>query len=194
MAIAPVIPSWPAELPCPQIADHKAEIYTAVVRTPFEGGNTRQRRVHNQIPHAISLSWIFKQKVELGLALNWLNINGFNWFTINIPGALASIKNLDTTLTTVRLISDLKTQLIHTTDGYVWHMEATAEWEPLDSDFGAAGAAFYTGQWIIAGDPATPSAPDVSYAADWVIAGDPAHPNSSRTVIAGNPITPAALV
>ena len=194
MAIAPNIPSWPADLPCPQIADHSAEIYTAVVRTPFEGGNTRQRRIHNQIPHAIKLTWIFKQKLELGMALNWINVNGFNWFSINLPGALASIKNKDTTPTTVRFISDLQTKLIHTTNGYVWFMEGTVEWEPADSDFGSTGSMFFTGDWIIAGDPATPSAPDVTYVSDWVIAGDPPFPNSNKLVIAGDPITPAALV
>lgn len=189
MALTAPIPNWPLDFPCPQIEGYGAEIYSAVVRTPFEGGNTRQRRIHNQIPHAIRLSWVFKHKQEWGMVLNWVNINGYNWFTIPIPTALSSLKGTVNTDTTIRFISDMQTEIFEAADGFYWRMAVTAEWMPSDSDFGVGGAVFFSGKWIIA-DSTGLAAP----APDWIIAGTAPAPNSGTTIKAGTPTTPAALV
>jgi len=184
-------PSWPQSFPCPLVEGFAAEIYTAVVRTPFEGGNTRQRRLHRQIPHAFRVSWLVKQSPTWGQMLNWLNINGFSWFTLSLPSALAGLKQKQTVPHAVRLIDDLRTELINTRDGYYWRLEATLEWMPGDSDFGTGGPAFMTGNWNIARSRTLALA---DLPTDWIVAGTPAAPNNATTYTSGTPAAPAAIL
>lgn len=206
--------NWPKGFPCPLIEGHGAEAYAAVLRTPFQGGNTRQRRIHRQLPHALSLSWMFKQS-DYGLVLKWLNLNAWDWFTINLPGPLAGLHNVDTYPHAIRFISDLNAQLIRGAHGYYWKVSVTAEWNPNESDFGPGGGGddgsdiwviagaliLPSTDWIIAGTPFAPSV-DVyaagspsagSQNAGWGSAGTPGAP-SADWIIAGTPPVPSADV
>jgi len=124
--------NWPQDFPCPLIEGFGAEAYAAVLRTPFQGGNTRQRRIHRQLPHAMQLTWVFKQD-DYGLALNWMNVKAWDWFNI---------------------------KLIRGREGYYWKVSVTAEWLPEQSDFGTNGSAFMSHDWVIAGSPRAASSPD----------------------------------
>jgi len=178
---------WPSSFPCPQIAGHSAEAYAAVIRTPFQGGNTRQRRIHTQLPNAINLSWVIKQS-EFGLVLTWMNVNAWDWFEIDIPGPLAGLNGVATYPHNIRFIGDLRQELIYAKDGYHWRVAVTAEWVAAHSELGPAGEEFLSHKWIIAGTPRNPSAPD------WIIAGDPIRPSDPDVYTAGTPRAPAALV
>jgi hypothetical protein len=178
--------NWPKDFPCPLIDGFGAEAYAAVLRTPFQGGNTRQRRIHRQLPHAMQLTWVFKQD-DYGLVLNWMNIKAWDWFTIDLPGPLAGLKRVQTCAHIIRFISDLKSELIRGKEGYYWKVSVTAEWLPEQSDFGTHGSAFMTHDWVIAGSPRNASAPV------WIIAGTPAAPNNAKVYVGGTPGAPAAF-
>ena len=177
---------WPKNFPCPLIEGHGAEAYAAVLRTPFQAGNTRQRRIHRQLPHALKLQWVFKQD-DYGLALNWMNVKAWDWFSINLPGPLAGLKKVPTCPHTIRFISDLATDLIRGEKGYYWRVSVTAEWLPEYSDFGTGGLAFMTHDWVIAGSPRAASSPD------WIIAGTPPAPSTPKVYVSGTPQAPAAF-
>lgn len=120
--------NWPSSFPCPLIDGFEMEANAAVIRTPAQGGNMRQRRLHRRLPHSISIGWVFKQ-FEYGQALKWMNTNAWKWFSINLPSG----KDDETAPYTIRLISDLQAELIEAEDGYHWRVTATAEWMPPQS-------------------------------------------------------------
>lgn len=178
---------WPRTFPCPLIDGFSAEAFSAVLRTPFQAGNTRQRRIHDQLPHAIRLSWVFKQD-DYGAVLNWMNVKAWNWFRINLPGPLAGVHKSPTWPHIVRFISDIDAKLIHAADGFYWQVGVVAEWMPSTSDFGPGSPVFRSFDWVIAGTPRAASAPD------WIISGTPSARSTPNVYVAGTPDSPAAIV
>ena len=183
---------YPSSFPCPLIQGTAAEIYSAAIRTPFEGGNTRQRRIHRQIPHAFKLTWFLKQVNLYGLWLNWMNVNGWDWFEMDLPSAYAGLQGKELYPHSVRLMSDLSTKLINTKDGFHWEVTAVVEFMPLAHDFGNQGPAFTQNKnnWIIAGEADDLSTPD------WYISPSLSDINfdSADQVVAGQSGTPSAII
>lgn len=175
--------NWPTTLPCPLIRGYGTEAVSSVVRTPFQAGNTKQRRLHKQLPHTMSLSWVFSQ-AQYEDAVRWMNVNGWQWFTIDLPSALAGLRGKQIVPHSVRFISDFSSRLIRANAGWYWEVAVTAEWVPPAADF----EIHLIGDWIIAHDPVSPSTPD------WVIAGTPALPSTPDVYVSGTPDAPSTLV
>ena len=128
------IVAWPSKFPCPLIAGTATEAYAGLKRTPMESGHTRQRRVHRMLPHLFNLSWIVKQATLYGEMVEWINDNGYYWFLIDLPSALAGAANKQTTQHTVRVVSDLSAELIQTQNqGYHWQLSLQVEWYPYNT-------------------------------------------------------------
>jgi hypothetical protein len=180
--------TYPDSLPCPLIDGFGADISAGLIRTPFEGGNTRQRRLHTQLPHIFRMTWIIKQVTDYGTWLNWMNANGWSWFDINLPSAMAGKQGKELAPHTIRLISDLSTELVPTAKGFYWRVSVQAEWMPASFASGGNAPPFSTrSAWYIARSPSNPSTPD------WVVARNPVNP-SPDNVVAGSPGSPSALV
>ena len=118
---------YPVTYPCPMISGYSADIGAGLVRTSFEAGNSRQRRIHKLMPHLFSLTFIMPQ-ATYGQWLRWVNDNGYSWFKIDLASALAGILNRDTAEHTIRFASDLQTEIVQTGEGFWWQIKVTAEW------------------------------------------------------------------
>lgn len=175
--------NWPTTLSCPLIRGYGTEAAASVVRTPFQAGNTKQRRLHKQLPHTMSLSWVFTQ-AQYEDAVRWMNTYAWEWFTIDLPSALAGLRGKQTVPHSVRFISDFSSRLIRGKLGWYWEVAVTAEWVPPDADFGVHVA----GAWIIAKTAADPSTPD------WIIAGTSVAPSTPDWITGGTAAAPSSII
>lgn len=181
-------PIYPEELPCAIIAGTAAEISAAVIRTPFQSGNVKQRRLHRRMPHLFRLSWVLKQDNAYAYWLNWINLYGYNWHWQNLASSEAGAQTAGEEYIPhlVRLTNDLSTELVQGARGFFWRVTATAEWVPTASYINDKGPATVTLNWIIAQTPASPSA-------DWYISNAPGS-QPTDWVFAGTPSSPSAFV
>ena len=176
MAIA-----YPRDFACPsRIEGHSAVVSTGLVRTPMEGGNTRQRRMQRQAPQLISLVFVMPQ-TELADWLSWVNAYAFDqWIDIDLPGVLASRAGTQTAATPVRFCSDIALTLVPVHRLWYWQARVSCEWLPTAEDLRPWA-------WIIADlDDET-----IETSSHWVIAGTPDAP-SPDLVTAGGPAAPSA--
>jgi hypothetical protein len=178
--MARAIPNFPDTLPCPLIDGTTVSYDAGLIRTQFDGGNSKQRRMYKTLPSIYSVQWVVPQKGHenrLEKLMEWLNNNGWSWFNLGLPGILASIKGEDTAACRVRLISDVSTELLNTRKGFYWRVRSALEWTD-------AGVAFGThGGWVIARGPGDPSP-------DWIIASTPTLPSVGGPIIGGTPSHP----
>ena len=139
--------AYPVSLPCvSRIEGHAATAYAGLVRTPMEAGNTRQRRTQRVLPHRISLVFVMAQEVYADW-LTWVNANAFdNWFTLALPGLLASRAGASTALVPVRFMSDVSSELLPVHRLWYWRCRVEAEWMPTAADL----VAITFGDWIAA--------------------------------------------
>jgi hypothetical protein len=160
--------AYPLSLPCAsRIEGHSAAISAGLVRTPFEAGNSRQRRAQRVLPHQISLAFMVDQPLW-ATWLSWVNAHAWDdFFTLNLPGLVAAAAGKNTAAVPVRFASDLATELVPAaTDGlWYWRVQVTAEYLPQPADILALA-----GGWVIGGSPAAPSG-------TWVIGGTPGAPS-----------------
>jgi hypothetical protein len=158
--------AYPLSFPCAsRIEGHSAAISSGIVRTPFEAGNSRQRRMFRNLPHQVSLVFMVEQALW-ATWLSWVNANAFdNFFTLKLPGLVAAAKGAHTADVPVRFASDLAAELVAARGLWVWKASVTAEYLPTSSDILALA-----GGWVIGGTPAAPSA-------TWVIGGSPGSPS-----------------
>lgn len=177
------IPDFPQTLPCPQIDGTQASFDAGLIRTQFDGGNSRQRRIYKNLPSIYPVQWVVSQKIDLAKLIRWLNDNGWTWFNLKLPGILASTLSQDTAVCRVRLITDLNTELINTRRGYYWRVRSALEWVDAGLTIGVGGTT--AEGWMIARGPAT-------VAADWVIAGSAVTPSVLGPIIGGHPTHPSA--
>lgn len=157
--------AYPASLPCAsRIEGHSASIAAGLVRTPFEAGNSRQRRMHRVLPHQIALVFVMDQALYASW-LSWVNAHAWDdWITMQLPGLKAAGAATHTAAIPVRFSSDLQTELVPAQGLWFWRVRVTAEYLPASGDILALA-----GVWVIGGTPAAP-------APDWVIGGTPAAP------------------
>jgi hypothetical protein len=174
--------AYPAGLPCvSRVEGHAASLDAGLVRSPIEAGDTRQRRAHRALPHALSLVFVVPQELYEEW-LTWVNANAYDrWVTLALPGLLAARAGSDTALVPVRFTSDIDAELIPAHRLWVWRCSVAAEWLPLYAALGPVPA----GPWIDAGTPGAASP-------DWIIAGTPPLP-SVDIIIGGTPLAPSAL-
>jgi hypothetical protein len=101
----------------------------ALLRTSFEAGNTRQRRTHAGLPTEITLTWRCAN-VDLYPLLSWLNVYGYDWFTIGLAGLEASMLDFIATPIIVRCLGDLKVSLMQFHRANWWTVEVGALYLP----------------------------------------------------------------
>lgn len=124
------IPVYPTSLPCvSRIDGFGMGSAAALLRTPFEAGNSRQRRAHARLPTEITMAWRVAN-VDLYPLMSWLNVYGFDWFTIDLAGLEASQVDAFTAPIDVRLMSDIKVSLMQFHRANWWTVTASAEYQP----------------------------------------------------------------
>jgi hypothetical protein len=174
--------TYPESFRCAQITPYQISVDMGVLRTPMDGGATRQRRVYRTMPHTFSLDFIMTVQ-ELGAWQDWVNVHGYDFFTINklesmYAGQLGEIASPHS----IRFTSNL------TIDNpvYGWvRVKVSAELDPLQS--ANQGPLVPSDAWIVGGSPPAPSDASLAHA------GTPAAPATDRFV-AGSPGHPAAII
>jgi hypothetical protein len=123
--------TYPPTLPCvSRIEGHATQGYTAVVRTPMQAGNARQRRTHRALPQRLTLAFVVDQAVY-ATWLSWVNAHCYSGFVLmSLPGVLASAAGAPTTATPVRFVSDIQAELLAVHRLWVWRTRVDAEWLP----------------------------------------------------------------
>ena len=122
-----IYPDFPDSLPCVSRIDGLGMSHNAaLMRTPFEAGNTRQRRLHVQLTQQVQLSWRCNND-QLHPLFTWLNINGYEYFRIELSGVESSALEVFKTKVVLRLISDITKNLMRVHRQNWWVLSATAE-------------------------------------------------------------------
>jgi len=196
--------AYPGTLPLPAVQPYAMAAETGLSAVKFEHGNNRQRRGARRARQVFSLSFTLTV-AELGQWMAWANGSGYGWELMSLAGPYS---NCAVTPHLVRLMSNPEVQMLTPA---VAQVSVMAE---LNVESVHAGIVVYTGNRIIAGAPASPSAslviggrltlasapalslvPDGTWivaktvavpAVDFVRAGVPASP-SADTVTAGQP-------
>lgn len=171
--------TYPETLPAPQIADYQVDVGFGLSSIQFERGNTRQRKLVRNERHVFTLSYVLDPSL-LWQWQTWVNRYGYDWHYQNLTSSYSGFTSDITIPHYVRLISDISLTPI---DARHVRVTVLAEMEVATLP---VGAVVPSGDWIVAGTPASPSNSN-SYQA-----GTPASPWSSNTVIAGSPGQPAA--
>jgi len=128
------IPVYPTTLPCvSRIDGYALNSEAALIRTPFEAGNARQRRWNLMLPTQIQLGWRAAND-QLQPLFAWLNTYGYDWFQLTTAGIDSSAAGVIAVPIDVRLTSDLQVSLIQFHRQNWWTVLATAIYLP------AAGA------------------------------------------------------
>lgn len=184
--------TYPTNYPLPTIEGYGIDVDMGVIRTQFNGGRIRQRRVYSTMPQTFTLRFV----VELaGLKTwqNWVNDHAYTWFDLRI----ASYMNEPTEHCkehSIRFTSNLSISPL-TDDGKYFAVTVTAEqnfgtnaYENTGSGGIPPGGIVEDGDWIIGGTPAKPND-----AIGPVINGHPSrlYPD---TIIGGSPRVPSAVV
>lgn len=170
---------YPSTLPLPQIADFSAQTAMGLTSVSFEAGNRRQRRVSRRQRHTFNLSFVFTT-AQLWTWQSWANGSGYDWHLMLLESAYSGFSVSGDRLIPhyVRYISDIGIEAL----GNDYHRVTVSA--ALDLDRPPSGDIVPTGNWFVAGAPASP-------AANTITAGTPAAP-AADTITAGTPAVPAA--
>ena len=174
--------NYPKDFPNPTIEGYGISVDMGITRTVFDTGRARQRRRYKTMPQVFSFNFVVPIH-QLELWQIWVNKFAYSYFKMNATSYLTGYEN-DKFCSEhkVRFISDLS--LTPATPEHM-RISVAAEMIALSE---ASLPAHFTGDWIIAGDPATPSP-------EWAIAMNPdlASPSTDWTN-PGSPSSPAAIV
>lgn len=171
--------AYPAGLPAPLLAPYANQTATGVTAVQFERGNRRQRRTARKDRQIFSLSFVFTM-TELWTWQSWANRFGYDWHSMDLASAWSGLSDPDGDPVphTIRYTSDIAFEAV--APGVV-RVSVEAE---MDVSTLPQGVLTPSGNWYVAGTPASPSA-------NYLVAGTPASP-SSDVVVAGTPALPAA--
>lgn len=172
--------TYPAGLPCVQILPYAYDVNMGVLRTPMDGGYSRQRRLHNVMPHDFKLEFVMAI-ADLYAWQTWVNQFAYDYFYLPLESMHSSLAGKVAAPTLVRFTTNLSFENVV----YGWiRVRVGAELSPI-APATVTPPPDTSGDWIIAGRPATPSTPDT------YTAGRPASPSNGNTVIAGEPGAPS---
>jgi hypothetical protein len=101
--------AYPTTFPAPRCAPHAWKIDMGVLRTPMEGGNTRQRRLYDVMPHAYTLEFTLRL-TELFAWQAWVNANAYDYFDLPLVSWLSSQAGVRAMPTEARFTSDLEVE------------------------------------------------------------------------------------
>ena len=76
-------PDYPNWFPQPLEDGYGLDLNTGVIRAEFENGNTRQRRVYDNLPQRFQLTFAMSARTLSSWTL-WVNQYGFDWFMLNL--------------------------------------------------------------------------------------------------------------
>jgi hypothetical protein len=173
---------YPSSFQCPQIRPYQIAVDMGILRTPMEGGNTRQRRRYTIMPSIFRLEFVMPA-IDLGTWQSWVNAFAYDYFLLNLESMWSAFAGAVTAPHIVRFISDLDIENVV----YGWvRVRVQAELSP--NQYAIGGPLIPTYQWIIGGTPTAPAAPD------WIIAGVPQNPSTPDWIFAGTPANPAAII
>lgn len=178
---------YPSIFPEPMIDGYTISVDMGVVRTNMETGRSKQRRRYRDMPSIFTLEFAITL-AQLGSWQTWVNAYAYQYFTMDMVSYTTSNKvGANCSPHTVRFISDLSLTPINAN---AFRVSVMAEVAPIESF--TTPPVILTDKWIIAGDPANPSALDVTVD-QWIVAGIPSA-TYTDWVVAGSPSGPAALV
>lgn len=170
--------AYPASLPPPQVSGYQVDVSFGVSAVTFEHGNARQRRSIGRPRHTFALVYVLGID-ELGAWQTWANRYGYDWHYQNLASSYSGLTSNVLIPHYVRFTSDLSIALL---DGEHVSVSVMAE---MDAATLPSLVVEQSGDWILAGTPASPSSSDA------ILAGTPASPSSSNTFIAGSLGPPA---
>lgn len=170
---------YPSTLPAPQAAEYSAQALMGLSAVTFEAGNRRQRRGARRERHVFNLTFIFST-AQLWTWQSWANIYGYDWHLMDLESPYSGLSATGDRLIPhyIRYTSDIGIEALG--NGY-HRATVTAE---LDLDRAPTGNIVPTGNWFVAGAPATP-------AVNTITAGTPSTP-AVNTITSGTPAVPAA--
>lgn len=169
--------TWPKDFRLPEWDNYSVNAHAQIVRTPFDSGYARQRKLRMLMPEQYNVTFVFHVR-QWGLAQRWMRDIGYDWFLMPVANMVSSIAGERCKEQIVRFIADL--EIAPRGRDYI-EIKTTMELHP--DSFLEAGLA--NTDWIIAGEPDNP-------ATDTIIAGEPDNPSDPDTVVAGTPGNPAA--
>jgi hypothetical protein len=162
---------YPDAFPKPTVQGYGIEVDMGLIRTEFDTGNHRQRRTYKTMPHQFALNFAMSV-TQLYAWQNWVNQNAYTWFSLDMMSFLTGNVPGHCSQHLVRFISNLS--ITPMTQTHVQVSVAAEMTDPLGNVIITSD-----GDWIIGGDPESPSA-------DWVIGGEPDAASQDFT----NPGTP----
>lgn len=77
---------YPTEFPQPQVEGYGVSSDSGLIRTPFQSGRARQRRIYDSQPSIVTLNFTMTTQ-EYGVWNDWMNENGFTWFIMQLTSA-----------------------------------------------------------------------------------------------------------
>ena len=187
------IKKYPASFPAPMVEGYGINVDMGVISTQMSSGVRRIRRRHRSMPMVFSFNFAVKV-LELDSWQTWVDSNAYTWFEIPATSFLTGMVQNDKHCSPhiVRFISDLSMSPINAN---AFTVQVAAELAPT-SKYSRPG--IFTDDWIIAGDPANPSAnvPTANtYTGSWVRASTGAPVNAATDWInSGSPAFPAAVI
>lgn len=101
---------YPATLPKPSLAGFSITAKSGVIRDSDEMSRV-QRRVFDTMPQTMKLSFFIRpaQRIEW---FNWVKLNAYSWFYINLPTMYAGIINAKTSPVLIRFTSNIEMQSV----------------------------------------------------------------------------------
>lgn len=131
-------PTYPTEFRCAQITPYSYNVDMGLLRTPMDGGATRQRRLYRTMPHLFALEFVMTV-VELGDWQEWVNENAYDWFVMGeIESMYSGQAGVTASPHTIRFTSNLA--IDNPVLGWV-RVKVSAELAPLASTVVLAGGA-----------------------------------------------------
>lgn len=118
--------SYPVSFPSPQASPYAWSVDMGVLRTPMDGGNSRQRRLYDVMPHTWTLEFVVPMAALYDWQ-NWVNQFAYDYFQMPLVSWLASKAGGQTSTHVVRFISNLEFDLLAVD---VAHVRVQAEASP----------------------------------------------------------------
>ena len=171
---------YPDNLAKPLVEGYALNVDMGVDNTAMNNGMSKQRRRHRIMHQKFTVTFMMGLKNLREWQL-WVNDNAYDdWFALPLTSYASALEGKHCSFHKARFISDLEIVAVNSNV-----IRVTVEIEAAPEDVGIP--ATLTNDWIVAKDPADPSAPD------WFVAGTPAH-TYTDDVHAGTPQFPAARV
>jgi hypothetical protein len=168
---------YPLTLPQPLLTPYGVEVDSGLLRTPMDGGLSRQRRLYDVMPHAFTLEFVVPRN-QLYSWQDWINRYGYDYIEMDLVSWLSV--NQDCSTHYVRLTTNIAYEMLDSGRHVRARMGAelspaqVSNYSPPPSDL-----------WVIGGSPPFPSA-----SAGPVIAGTPGNP-SIDVIHGGTPDNPS---